>query len=380
MTAWRIAEALALAALVPAAAHGQTAPVDRGVAIAEARAALGRGQTKAAISQLERTRAAYPDDPEILRLLGSAYAFDRRYDAAIATLERARFLAPADLDIRAALARAYLWANRRSEASHEVDTIEQRDPTNPDIAPIRAQLAAPVAEAAPRVRNIGLALSQSASGVELDSGPERTWWTTTVGIFSGVAEGATLGAEIEREDREVAVDTRLIARLDYRFSPQWRGYLAAGGTPDADFRERWSLRGGMEADVLPNLTLGADLRHANYGGPHITAIEPMARLRVPALDSSATVRMINLWDETGTHRSGWSARLDTELDDGSLLFAGAATYPDTEVGITRRVRSVFLGAALPVTAHVTLRGTGEYERRSASYTRKSLTLGLQLRL
>jgi YaiO family outer membrane protein len=380
VTARRIAEALALAALLPAAAQAQTAPTSREAAIAEARAALAREDSAAAIATLERARDAHPEDAEILRLLGSSYAFARRYDAAIATLERARTLAPADLDIRAALARAYLWSGRRGDAARELEAIEARDPANAEIGAIRAQLAAPAAQEERRARGAGIAIAQSIAGVELDSGTERTWWTTTLGVFGDIAEGATLSAEIEREDREVAIDTRMLARLDYRFSPQWRGYVAAGGTPNADFRERWSVRGGVEGEVIGNLSLGADLRHADYGNANITALEPTARLRVPALGGSATVRMINLWDETGTHRSGWSGRLDTELDDGSLLFAGAATYPDTEAGITRRVRSVFLGAALPVAERVMLRATGEYERRVDSYTRKSLTLGLQLRL
>ena len=63
-----------------------------------------------------------------------------------------------------------------------------------------------------------------------------------------------------------------------------------------------------------------------------------------------------------------------------MLFAGVASYPDTEAGITRRVRSAFVGAAIPVSADVTIRATGEYERRIDTYTRKGLSLGLQLRL
>lgn len=374
------AEALALALLAPVAAHAQDAPVDRAAAIAEARAAIGRDDFPAAIAALERARAALPDDPEILRLLGSAYAFDKRYDAAIPTLERARGLAPEDLDIRAALARAYLWSGRKADALREVAAIEQRDPGNGDAAAIRKQASEPaVAPDAPRARTAGITLAQAVAGVSLASGTKRTWWTTTVGAYAEMARGATLSAEVEREDREVAVDTHLLARIDYRFSAGLRGYLAAGATPEASFREKWSVRGGIEADVLPNLTLGADVRHASYGIANVTAAEPLVRLRVPALRGSATVRMINLWDETGTHRSGWSGRLDTELRDGSLLFAGAATYPDTEAGITRRVRSAYLGAAVPVAERVTLRATGEYERRTASYTRRSLTLGVQLR-
>ncbi|HVJ03179.1 MAG TPA: tetratricopeptide repeat protein, partial [Sphingomonas sp.] len=104
------ATAAFLLCVAPVAAHAQLAPTDREAAIADARAAVTRGDHPAAIARLEGARAALPDDPEILRLLGSAYAYAKRYPEAIATLRQARTLAPDDLDIRAALARAYLWS------------------------------------------------------------------------------------------------------------------------------------------------------------------------------------------------------------------------------------------------------------------------------
>jgi hypothetical protein len=109
-------------------------------------------------------------------------------------------------------------------------------------------------------------------------------------------------------------------------------------------------------------------------------LEPGVRVSVPALRTSATLRMSNLWDEQGKHRSGWSARIDAETRGGTALFGGVASYPDTEAGITRRVRSAFLGAAIPVSEGVMIRATGEYERRRDSYIRKGVSLGLQLRL
>lgn len=363
--------------LLPAAALAQTAPDARSAAIAEARAAVARGDHGAAIARLERLRAAAPDDPEILRLLGSAYAYDKRYPEAIATLREAQRRAPEDLDIRTALARAWLWSGDREAAQRELDAIAARAPDNPDVAAIRNQLAQ--REDRPAAARSGVYANQGIARVSLDNGPDRTWWTTSFGAFGQIASGSTLSLEIEREDRDFAVDTHILARLDQQFAPGWRGYVAAAVTPEAQFREQWSVRGGIEADVARNLTLLADVRHADYGAVHSTAVEPGVRFGVPALRSSATLRMINLWDERGAHRSGWSARVDTETRGGTALFAGVASYPDTEAGITRRVRSGFLGAAIPVSAAVTIRATGEYERRVDTYTRKGLSLGLQLR-
>jgi YaiO family outer membrane protein len=375
----RTAEAAALLALLasPAAAFPQTG-ADREATIAEARAAVERRDNAAAIVRLEAASVAWPNDPEILRLLGSAYAYAQRHREAIATLHAAQALAPEDLDIRAALARAYLWSGDRDAARRELAAIEARDPGNAELAAIRNQLASPQGERA-TVRP-GVFASQSVARVALDNGPDRTWWTTTLGAFAPIARGTSISVEAEREDRGLAVDTHLLARVDHQFSSRWRGYLAAAATPEADFREQWSVRGGIEADIGRRVTLLADVRHADYGQTQVTAVEPGIRFGLPPLRSSATLRMINLWDEQGEHRSGWSARLDTETRSGAGLFAGVASYPDTEAGITRRVRSVFVGAAVPVSADVTIRATAEYERRVDTYTRKGLSLGLQLRL
>lgn len=365
--------------VAPFAALAQIAPGDRQSLIADARAAVTRGDNAAAIARLEGARAVYPDDPEILRLLGSAYGYAQRYPEAIATLHEARRLAPEDLDIRAALARVYFWSGDRQAARDELAAIETRDPANADLKAIRSQLERSDSEPPARPRR-GIFANQGIARVSLDNGPDSNWWTTTLGAFGEVTPGTTLSVEGEREDRGFAVDTHLLARVDQQFSPGWRGYVAAAITPRANFRERWSLRGGIEADLDRRLTLLADVRHADYGPIHVTAVEPGIRFAAPALKSSATLRMVNLWDERGKHRSGWTARIDTETRAGTTLFGGAASYPETEAGITRRVRSVFLGLAAPVSDDVTLRVTGEYERRVDSYTRKGLSLGLQLRL
>lgn len=115
-------------------------PPDRTAMIATARAAVERQDIPTAITTLEAARAANPGDPEILRLLGSAYAYAHRYPEAVATLSQAERLAPADLDIKAALARAYLWSGDRAAAERELAQIEARDPGNADARQIRAQL------------------------------------------------------------------------------------------------------------------------------------------------------------------------------------------------------------------------------------------------
>ncbi|AMK25450.1 YaiO family outer membrane beta-barrel protein [Sphingobium sp. TKS] len=359
------------------AVPAQAAPTaSRDAQIAAARAALARKDEAEAIALLDRANADFPDDPEILRLLGSAHGFAGHYPQAIATLRRAQELAPADNDIAAALARAYLWSGDRAAAEREVVAIEQRSPGDAEVAAIRRQLLTETS-AAP-LQRFGLAVAQGFSHVSFDNRPSRTWSTTTLAAYGRVAQGTVLALAAEREDRQSFTDTRIEGRIDQRIGPHIRAYAALAVTPHADFREKWSASGGIEADVTSYATLLGDLRHAEYRDVSVTTFLPGVRLTAARLGVSATVRMINLWDEQGTPRAGVSGRLDATLNHGATLYAGAATYPDTEAGITRQVHSLFLGGTVPLAERITLRAGLDYDRRRATYTRKGGSLGLQI--
>lgn len=187
----------------------------------------------------------------------------------------------------------------------------------------------------------------------------------------------SLGAE--REDRQTAADTRLEARIDQRLGSGLRTYIAVAATPDANFREKWGATGGMEIDVASFATLLVDLRHAEYQAASVTVFQPGVRFALRRLGVDATVRIINLWDEDGTRRSGLSGRLDRAFANGATLFAGVATYPDAEAGITRQVHSLFAGGKIPLTQNTSLRAGVDYDRRSATYTRKGASMSIQVR-
>ena len=367
--------------MVAAAPLVQDPPVvvGRREQIAQARAALARQDFAQAIRLLEQADADHPDDPEVLRLLGSAYAFDRRYPEAIARLRRASMLAPDDMDIRAALARAYLWSGDRSAAQRELAGIEDRSPGNTEAAAIREQLEKDDSSVEEAGRRWGFAVAQSFSHVNFANRPSRTWADTSFAFFGNVGRTTAVSFGVEREDRRTATDTRFEARLDQQFGSGLRGYVAVAATPNANFREKWGVTGGVEADVASFATLLADVRHAEYQDASVTVFQPGMRVAVRKLGVNATIRMINLWDEEGTHRSGVSGRLDKAFSSGATLFAGAATYPDTEAGITRQVHSLFAGGTVPLTQKASVRAGVDYDRRRETYTRKGASLGIQVR-
>jgi YaiO family outer membrane protein len=184
-----------------------------------------------------------------------------------------------------------------------------------------------------------------------------------------------VSSDVEHVDREFAADTRLGARIDRTFSDRASLWLGATVTPKSSFRERWSIRGGAEVAARRNLTLLLDARSADYRISSVTVIEPGLRVTWEDGRWAAQVRSINLFQDE-RHRSGWSGRVERALPNDALLFAGAATYPDAEAGITRRVRGGYAGLLLPITDALILRLTADGEVRAATYDRFGLAVGL----
>lgn len=314
----------------------------------------------------------HPDQPDALRLLANAYAAEQRYSDAVATIDRAAALAPADLDIRLARARILTWAGRLAEARQEEKAIAAIAPGNVELAEARHATE----EKMSARHQAGISFSQGISRVSLTSGRTSTWYDSILSGYVRTAPGSTVSADIERDRRTFATDTRLSARWDMALSSAFSFHLGAAGTIHQDFRERWSLSGGGEATLNKNLSLLLNVRHADYGVSSVTAVEPGFRLRPGTLPVSLTATWINLIEDDGHHRNGVSGRLDVGLPHDRTLFAGAASYPDTEAGITRQTRAAFVGGAIPVNDRLTFRLSGSYERREQSYMQRTVTASL----
>lgn len=363
-------------ALIFAAAICTSAPAqanDRGALIEQALAARAQGDFPKAILLLEQARQSAPDDTEILRLLGTSYAFNQQFARAISLLERGHDLAPQDNDVSIALARTYLWAGKLDESKSLVDTILVANPANSEAAKILGQIAE--SHGTDRRRS-GFYASQSIAGISLAYG-HRTWWESTLGGYFGVGERSTLTSDLVRADRGFARDVTISARFDHKLAHGGSGYLALTATPGANFREEWSVRAGGQWDVLPAVSLTLDGRHAHYATVDVDAVEPGLVVRNGAV--SAMVKMTNLWSSDGFYGNGWSTRLDAALPKGVSLYGGGATYPDTEAGITRRVHSLFVGGAARLDDRLRIRLGAEYERRKSTYTRRGVTVGLDWR-
>lgn len=364
---------LMLLPLTPLSA--QVTPPDITAAIT----ARNAGDYPTAIAGLEAADRAYPGDPTILRLLGTTYAFAGRHAEAITVLERAQALAPRDQDIALALARTYLWSGRLADASQTAAAIAASDPGNAELPALtqsidRARAGEPAATRRPQV-----AISQGASHVDV-GGRRQSWFETTAALSVPISTRAALSGEVNLESRSGVIDTRFQLRFDRRIGQASSAYLAVAGTPNANFRESRGVRAGGETRVAGPLTLSLDLRYANYGQTTIWVVEPGVRLHTRDERFSLGVRSINFWGELRRHQIGWALRAEAQPVGPVRFYAGGATYPDTEAGITRRLRSGFFSVAVPIGNRLGLRVTYEHENRASSYTRNSAVLGISWRL
>lgn len=371
----RRASIRAIAGLILAASPSGVSAQDDS-RIAEAVAARDAGDLAEAIRRLEVIDAERPGDPTVLRLLGSSYAAAGQYDRGILTLERARAIAPRDQDISLALARALLWAGRPEQAATIAEEIAAAEPTNVELADVRPSIDR--ARRGTPNRFAGLAVAYTRSWVEV-ADDTRHWNQAVIAADAPIGDMTTVAGEIDIENRGGVTDTRLSVQLDHRLTRGASVSLAAVVTPHADFREKWGVRVGSDLLLAPFLSLTASIRHADYGATSVTVVEPGVRLQTPDERASLSVRSINSWGEDNEYRSGWAVRGDLVVGGGVRLVAGGATYPDTEAGITRRVRGLFGAVVVPVSSRLSVRIGADYEERAASYERTGATIGLTWR-
>ncbi|OCC23348.1 hypothetical protein MB02_12015 [Croceicoccus estronivorus] len=324
------------------------------------------------IESLAAQAANDPQNTDIMRRLAQAQAAEGNLNGALATIDRAIALAPQDNDLLLVRGYILLWIGRQEAAARQASTLQARAPGYPGLAELQQALDRAKAGDTGGWKG-GMAVYAGLSGIDFTNGRSATWRSAGASLYGKLNDATTLAASADYEKRSVS-DTRLGLRLDHRIG-SGTAFVAASVTPGANFREKWSLAAGGELPLSEKVTVIADARYAEYAQNEVVVVRPA--LRFNATDRlSLTAQWINLFQSDGGHRSGASGRADYRLADEGNLFLGAATYPDTEAGVTRQVRSIFTGISLPLSQKLTLRGALEYEERAQTYKRKAATISL----
>lgn len=332
---WPAAAAAAIMLAAPASA--QSSPYDRGVA---ARLA---GDNARAVALLEQAVAAEPGNADAHLQLGLALLNLGRLDEAERSLKRTLELAPEYQDAKDALVRLAEQKGAARSAAH------------------RWQLD---------VDGSYSALSQGA--------PD--WHEGTVRLAGQIDPATTISGAVQFARRFGLTDTYGELRIDRRLSARASGWIALGGTPDADFRPEWQVAGGISTRVTdgPYATvLTIDASQARYPLEDISSINPGIEQYVGG-GSWLTARMINVF-EAGQHHAGGLARVDWMASPKLRLFAGGAYAPDALQGVVTRVTSEFAGISADVSQRLTLRFSVTHEDRGNGPDRLELSAGMGVR-
>jgi YaiO family outer membrane protein len=335
---------LALIAIGAAPPAGEPSAEERYQAGVAARIA---GDPQRAIPLLEAAARLEPDNADVHLQLGLALLAAGELDRAEASLRRTLALAPDYGDAREAL-----------------DRLDQRR-------------RAPEAAAVPDLR---WRLDVDGSYSALDRG-RTDWQEGSVRLSYVLDEDTSVAGAVEVVRRFGRTDTYGEVRVDQRFDGG-SVYVALGGTPDADFRPEWQISAGGAVRVRGGsnpTSLTLDARQAHYPVGDIQTVSPGVEQYILAGRAWLTGRLINVFDETGRHSLGWTARGDVMATRRLRLFAGLADAPDTSEGVVVETFSVFGGLAWDVDERTTVRLSAAFEDRETGSDRLQLGLGLGLR-
>ncbi|MGA0605373.1 YaiO family outer membrane beta-barrel protein [Phenylobacterium sp. VNQ135] len=332
------------------------------------------GRAAEAIPHLETASRTQASDADVWLNLGLAYAAVGRFDDAERALAEAQRLAPDYADVGVARARVAFYRGDYDEADRRLAPILAAAPTHADARALQAQVAAarraPPAQDDARWRlDLGATYGDRSKGLS----------STRIGqaSLSRTKDGLTLGGSVEHARQFGATDTYLEGVAANRF-----GYLALGGTPNAQFRPEWAIRAGLVSGARPvgagwSAQLAVDGGHARYVTGGVWSLHPSLTVaRGEAV--SLTARWINVIDETDEYRTGYALRGAWRPVGRLQLSAGWSHAPESSEGVTVRVKAVSLGLAYDVSDDLTLRIDGVHEDRPA-YDQDLVSLGVTRR-
>lgn len=351
-------------------------PFARGVELRHA------GRSAEAIPLLETaSRGPGAADPDVWLNLGLAYAGVGRFDDADRALDEAQRLSPAYADVGLARARVAFWRGDLPEADRRLAPLLVAEPPNAEArslaeqvaaarrSPAAAPGAAPQAGAARWRLDVGATYGDRSNGLS----------STRIGqaALSRTEGGLTLGGSVEHARQFGRSDTYLEGLVAGR-----RGYVAVGGTPDADFRPKWAVRAGLASGSRPvgdgwGASVAVDGGHARYVTGGVWSLHPSLTL-ARGEQLSLAARWINVIDETDEYRSGYALRGGWRPAPRLLLSAGWSHAPESSEGVTQRVKAASLGAAFDVSDDLTLRIDGVHEDRRA-YDQDLVSVGVTRR-
>ena len=321
------------------------------------------GRPAEAVSKLEQVLAMRPDDVDARLNLGLALLALGRLEEAEAALLSVTRQTPAYTDAWIGLARVEQQRGDLEAARGRASEAARLAPGSAEVRSLQASLAPPPAW---RI-DVAVARSRLSDGL-----PD--WTEASVSATRRIADGWNATAAVEVTDRFDDTDVYLAGRLD-RTLDRGGFYVGLGGAPDADHRPEIAIVAGGEARLTDRITATLDASTARYATGTVTGFHPGLRASLPGDRIELAARWINVRDENGVHRTGYSLLGRWQATDRIAFRAGYADAPESSDGATVDVQAWNLGTDVALTARLMLRVGLLYEDRQA-YDRNELSVAL----
>ncbi len=337
----------------------------------QAVAARRAGEPQRAVDLLAPVVATDAANSDAQVQIGYAYLALDRLDEAERAFRAALATAPNYADASLGLARI---AQRRGDRHAALRELEIVDPSNPEARTLRAQLAGGTGAS-----RWSLDLDGSYSVLE---GRQPDWREGSIQVRHRATDATALSARIELARRFGNSDVYGELGLEQALSDRARVYVTLGGTANADFRPRYQIGAGGSLRITDGgaaTVLTLDARQARFADDDVQTISPGIEQYLAGGRIWLTARWINLFDESGEHRTGYLLRADGQATDRLRLFAGFSDAPDTSEGVVVDTRSLFGGVSYDLDERTVLRASLAHEDRETGSDRTQFGLGIGLR-
>ena len=304
------------------------------------------------------------------RALAARQAAEGHLAQALDTISFAKARFQEDADVFLAYANILYWNGKVALSEEAALSLAATHPDYPGLRDLLSNIRREKSDPAFKIER--LSFHQAAAYAAFPTKSE-TWLSSQFAALARIDGDKLLAVAVQREDRG-RTDTRFEATTAKTWAD--RTIQAFGSiTPDADFRERWSLGMRGVESLGPRMRANWDIRYADYGSEAVT-IAQAGMTRELAPDLTSTFRTIHLFGGGENYRLGVALRGDLTVNEAQSLFALVATYPDIEGGVTRRLNSIAIGATGKLTDTFALQIIAERDTRDQSYERSAITFGL----
>lgn len=283
---------------------------------------------------------------------------------------------PQDVDARVQLGYALLALNDLDAAEAQFRAVISAAPDYADAAQGLALIERRRSAAPAQQRYVFIEGSLS----DLSQG-RKGWSEIAVGALLPVSRDASTRLNAAHYRRFGVEDVEVAGELTVQTSANSWLRAKGSGTPSADFRPEWSVGAGLDrrlgSSANPTV-VGMDIGFQRYPVQDVLLVSPAVTQYFAGGRYSLTARANAVRPEDDSFRIGGALRADYFPRERVRLFLGAASGPDTDLGVVTTTTALFAGAELPLTSTLSLTASVAQEWRDGGFDRSDARLGLRL--